>query len=432
MTTVRAIRGMVDLLPAACSRWQWVEQQLQSLMDGYGYGEIRLPLMELTALYQRGIGEVTDIVEKEMYSFDDRSGNSMTLRPEGTAGCVRAAIQHGLLQALPQRLWYAGPMFRYERPQMGRQRQFHQWGVELLGSQGPDAEAELLLLSARAWRQLGVQNQMVLELNTLGDGADRATYRDALTRYLADRIDLLDEDSKRRLTTNPLRILDSKVESTRLLLQDAPQLADFLSDESREHFRRLLSLLDSTGLAYRLNPHLVRGLDYYNRTVFEWVTDALGAQGTVCAGGRYDGLIPQLGGPDVPACGFAIGMERLLLMLEQHVETAPGSDIYAIAMGDAAADALLPLVERLRSSLPGHSVIWHLGGGSMRSMMKKADKSGARLALLVGDDELLDGTAVIKSLRDDAPQQKVPHDAVIETIARRLQRGGESNAQGVN
>jgi histidyl-tRNA synthetase len=432
VTTVRAIRGMVDLLPAACSRWQWVEQQLQSLMDGYGYGEIRLPLMELTALYQRDIGEVTDIVEKEMYSFDDRSGNSMTLRPEGTAGCVRAAIQHGLLQALPQRLWYSGPMFRYERPQMGRQRQFHQWGVELLGSESPDAEAELLLLSARAWSQLGVQSQMVLELNTLGDTQDRVAYRDALTRYLEARIDLLDEDSKRRLATNPLRILDSKVESTRALLQDAPQLAHFLSDTAREHFDRLLSLLNSAGVAYRLNSRLVRGLDYYNRTVFEWVTDALGAQGTVCAGGRYDGLIPELGGPQVPACGFAIGLERLLLMLEQRDESTQATDVYAIAMGDAAADALLPLVEQVRSGLPGLSVVWHLGGGSMRSMMKKADKSGAQLALLVGDDELQDGTVVIKSLRDDSPQQKVPHTAVVETIARRLQHRGESNAQGDN
>ena len=316
MSDIRAIRGMNDILPADAARWQFLESTVADVLATYGYSEIRLPLVEQTALFKRSIGEVTDIVEKEMYTFDDRNGDSLTLRPEGTAGCVRAAIQHGLL-TVAQRLWYSGPMFRHERPQKGRQRQFHQIGVECFGIATPDMDAELILICARLWQRLGISDVVTLELNSIGSSVARKAYREALVDYLREREDGLDEDSRRRLDSNPLRILDSKNPDTQALLDDAPGLEDFLDDESVEDFATLCGLLDAAGVSYRINRRLVRGLDYYNKTVFEWVTDALGAQGTVCAGGRYDGLVAQLGGRDTPGVGFAMGMERLVLLLQE-------------------------------------------------------------------------------------------------------------------
>jgi len=422
VNTIRAVRGMVDILPAVSDRWQQLERQLADLLATYGYGEIRLPLVESTDLFKRSIGEVTDIVEKEMYTFDDRSGGSLTLRPEGTAGCVRAAIQHGLLQTLPQRLWYLGPMFRYERPQMGRQRQFHQLGVEVLGASGADVEAELLLLSARCWHLLGLSDTMTLEINSLGDTQDRLRYRTDLQVFLRRHSDDLDPDSQRRLETNPLRVLDSKVESTQALVARAPALADYLSPEARSHFDTLCGLLDATGVPYRINPKLVRGLDYYNRTVFEWVTHALGAQGTVCAGGRYDGLPRQLGGPDTPAAGFAIGLERLMLLLQAAAApVAPAPEIYAMALGAGTQAYLLPIVERLRETLPQVRIDWHLGEGSFRSLMKRADRSGARIALLVGTDELADSQVVVKPLRGEAQQLRVGSMELPQVLGSLLQ-----------
>ncbi len=410
MSNIRAIRGMNDILPDETRHWQWLEQTVNRVLCSYGYGEIRLPLVEYTRLFQRSIGEVTDIVEKEMYSFDDRNGDSLTLRPEGTAGCVRAAIQQGLL-AVPQRLWYAGPMFRYERPQKGRQRQFHQIGVEAFGVDSPDMDAEIILLSARLWRQLGLADCVQLQLNSIGSSAARAAYREALVAYLQQRRDALDEDSQRRLDSNPLRILDSKNPQTQALLDDAPALADYLDEESQADFARLLELLDAVGVPYTVNQRLVRGLDYYNKTVFEWVTDRLGAQGTVCAGGRYDGLVEQLGGKPTPAVGFAMGMERLVLLLQ---EAAAGSapdrcaDAYVVAVGAAAQREALIAVESVRDKLSELTIVQHTGSGSFKSQMKKADKSGARVALIWGEDEVAAGAVTVKQLREQAGQDNTP------------------------
>jgi histidyl-tRNA synthetase len=409
VNNLRAIRGMNDILPDETPYWQALESTVRRLLQSYGYGEIRLPLVEYTELFRRSIGEVTDIVEKEMYTFSDRNGESLTLRPEGTAGCVRAAIQQGLL-GTSQRLWYAGPMFRYERPQKGRQRQFQQVGVEAFGVATPDMEAELILLSARLWRELGIDGHVKLELNSIGSSGDRARYREALVAYLGTHREALDEDSQRRLHSNPLRILDSKNPDTQALLDEAPALADYLDDDSRRDFARLCALLDAAGLGYRLNPRLVRGLDYYNKTVFEWVTDSLGAQGTVCAGGRYDGLVEQLGGRPTPGVGFAMGMERLVLLLSEVGRSPdPGreADLYAVAVGEAAATAALAQVEQLRDALPGVCIVQHTGGGSFKSQMKKADKSGARLALIWGEDEVREGTCAVKSLRESGVQSSV-------------------------
>ena len=370
---------------------------------------------ERTELFKRSIGEVTDIVEKEMYTFDDRSGDSVTLRPEGTAGCVRAAEEHGLLYNQTQRLWYRGPMFRYERPQAGRYRQFHQIGVETFGISGPDIDAELIIMTARLWRELGLADQVTLELNSLGDTEDRARYRDALVSYLKTHEDRLDEDSRRRLERNPLRVLDSKDPGTRDVLTSAPQLADYLGDEARSHFDGLCALLKANGIDYRLNPRLVRGLDYYGKTVFEWVTDALGAQGTVCAGGRYDGLVEQLGGKPTPAVGFAMGVERLILLLEQRLpELRPDAELYIVS---SDASAALTLAESLRDALPGRRVQCHCGGGSFKSQMKKADRSGAWFALLLGEDELNAGLVTVKPLRQDGEQQQVAREALAQTLA---------------
>ncbi|NQX87529.1 MAG: histidine--tRNA ligase [Halioglobus sp.] len=406
MSELTAIRGMNDILPSETPSWQYVERAVENVLASYGYAEIRMPLVEKTALFQRSIGAVTDIVEKEMYSFDDRNGDSMTLRPEGTAGCVRAAIQRGLLGS-PQRLWYAGPMFRYERPQKGRQRQFHQIGVESFGVPTPDMDTELILLCDRLWQRLGIADSVSLQLNSIGNLPSREAYRDALVCYLEKRLDQLDEDSRRRLDSNPLRILDSKNKATQALLCEAPRLADYLDDDARSHFSRLCDLLDAVGVSYTVNERLVRGLDYYNKTVFEWVTDQLGAQGAVCAGGRYDGLVLQLGGKAVPAVGFAMGMERLVLLLQEHgsVQERPEADIYVVSAGSEAQREALVATQALRVAFPDLCIQQHVGGGSLKSQMKKADKSGASLALIWGEDEVADNSVSVKFLRENAVGQ---------------------------
>lgn len=407
MSQIRAIRGMTDILPEDSWLWQHLEQQAQRVLSGYGYQEIRLPVVERTELFSRGIGEVTDIVEKEMYSFADRNDESLSLRPEGTAGCVRAVSQHGLLNT-PQKLWYIGPMFRYERPQKGRQRQFHQIGVEAFGVASADIDAELILASARLWRSLGIEAAVELQINSIGDADSRNRYRNALVEYLSDYEQELDEDSQRRLLTNPLRILDSKNPQTQSLLNDAPVLTDYLDAESAEHFEQLQDLLGAAGLSFTVNPRLVRGLDYYNRTVFEWVTDSLGAQGTVCAGGRYDTLVEQLGGRATPAAGFAMGLERLILML-QSAAGAPRrpaqAQVYVVAVGEGAHRSSLALAEQVRDALPALALMVHNGGGSFKSQMKKADKSGAVVALIIGEQEVLDGTVALKTLRSEGGEQ---------------------------
>jgi len=418
---IQAIRGMNDLLPEQSPVWQYFERQIQHLMQRYGYSEIRTPIIEQTALFKRSIGEVTDIVEKEMYTFEDRNGDSLTLRPEGTASCVRAALENGLLYNQTQRLWYQGPMFRHERPQKGRYRQFHQVGVEAYGMYGPDIDVEMILLSARLWEALGLMPHVQLELNSLGSNEARAAYRDALVEHFKAHADVLDEDSRRRLDTNPLRILDSKNPDMAAMLADAPRLMDHLDEESRAHFAEITAMLEAAGIDYVINPRLVRGLDYYSRTVFEWTTQALGSQGTVCAGGRYDGLVEQLGGKPSPGVGFAMGVERLILLLETldlvPEAARPRTDVYLTAMGDAASRQAMLLGERLRDALPGMHLQLHCGGGSFKSQIKKADKSGARMALLLGEDELASGRVGIKFLREDRDQESVTLDA----LAARLQ-----------
>lgn len=400
---------MNDILPEASPVWQYLEGQIKTVLGQYGYREIRMPVVEPTALFRRGVGEHTDIVEKEMYTFEDRGGDSLTLRPEGTAGCVRAALQHGLLHNQIQRLWYSGAMFRYERPQKGRYRQFHQIGAEVFGVATADIDAELILVSARLLNRLGLGEHVTLNLNTLGSAEARGRYRKALVDYLETVKAQLDEDSQKRLYSNPLRILDSKSPTTQALLDGAPGFDSFLDDDSRLHFQSLCTRLDSAGVRYVVNPRLVRGLDYYSQTVFEWITDSLGAQGTVCGGGRYDGLVPLLGGKPTPAAGFALGIERLLLMLEtlnkipaRVFETV---DAYLIVAGDLAETQGLTLAESLRSGVEGLRLITHCGGGSFKSQMKKADKSGARWALIIGEDEAAGSQVTVKALREDVPQQ---------------------------
>lgn len=416
MSQYRAVRGMVDILPEDSPIWQRMEQIALDVLARYGYREIRLPVIESTHLFARSIGEVTDIVEKEMYSFDDRNGESMSLRPEGTAGCVRAAVQHNLI-ATPQRLWYTGPMFRYERPQKGRQRQFHQLGVEAFGVATPDQDAELLLLSAALWRELGVSDLLTLELNSIGSPEARATYRQALVEYLSAHRDALDEDSQRRLESNPLRILDSKNEGTQALLANAPVMADYLDAESKDDFARLCELLTAAGVPFTLNNRLVRGLDYYNKTVFEWTTIALGAQGTVCGGGRYDGLVAQFCGRDTPAAGFAIGLERLVLLLQQGEMAAETVDLYVVLADDAALQHALPHIENLRQALPDCAIQMNLGGGSFKAQFKRADKSGAAWALVYGQTEVAEGQVTLKPLRSDGTQQTVAQEQLVETLA---------------
>lgn len=407
MSKKSAPRGMNDILPEQTPLWQYLEQTAATVFGRFGYSEIRLPLVEFTEVFERSIGEVTDIVEKEMYSFADRNGESLTLRPEGTAGCVRAAIQRNLL-SVTQRLWYQGPMFRYERPQKGRQRQFHQIGVETFGIASPDVEAELIVMSAQLWRSLGLADVATLELNSIGSSQARGQYRNVLLEYLQDHHDQLDDDSQRRLNTNPLRILDSKNPDMQDLLNGAPVLSDCLDNESKEDFSYLQDLLAAAGVQFTLNPRLVRGLDYYNKTVFEWVTDQLGAQGTICAGGRYDGLVEQFGGKSVPGAGFALGMERLVLLLEARHDIVPGTpDIYVVTVGDVAQKKAFNVLKPLRENTK-LDIVQHLGGGSFKSQMKKADKSGAQIALIFGDDEVAQGVVTVKPLRaSDAVQQQV-------------------------
>lgn len=404
---ITAIRGFNDILPVETPRWAEVEAVLRDLMRAYGYHEIRLPIVESTPLFARAIGEVTDIVEKEMYSFEDRGNESLTLRPEGTACCVRACLEHGLTYNQTQRLWYTGPMFRYERPQKGRYRQFHQFGVETFGFNGPDIDAELILLTARLWKALGVDGVVRLELNSLGELHERARFRAALVEYLEQHHAALDEDSRRRLGSNPLRILDSKDPATQKILEGAPQLPEFLEEDSLQHFSSLCAVLDAAGIRYVVNPALVRGLDYYNKTVFEWTTTELGAQGTVCAGGRYDGLVEQLGGQKTPAVGFAIGLERLLLLQAavQGESVTSDADVFIAAVGEGTAAAGLLLAEALRDALPDLRVLVNCGGGSFKSQFKRADKSGARFALVLGEDEVKNGTISLKWLREEHEQQ---------------------------
>ena len=406
--TIQSIRGMHDVLPDESSHWQAFEQSIRDLMAMYGYREIRMPAVESTDLFSRSIGEVTDIVEKEMYTFEDRNGDMLTLRPEGTAGCVRAGIQHGILHNQVQRLWYMGPMFRHERPQKGRYRQFHQFGVETFGIADPDIDAELIIMTARLWQMLQLED-VRLELNTLGSNEARAKYRGILLDYLNANRDQLDEDSLRRLDSNPLRILDSKNPQMQDMISNAPSLLDSLDTESLEHFEQLKLYLDDAGIEYSINTRLVRGLDYYCKTVFEWVTDQLGAQGTVCAGGRYDGLVEQLGGKATPASGFALGIERLLALRQAAgVDIPQGQpDIYLLLQGESSSRAGLRFAERLRNENPGLSILSNCGGGSFKSQMKKADKSGAAIALILGETEMAEDTVTVKFLREQKQQQTV-------------------------
>ncbi|MDH5479569.1 MAG: histidine--tRNA ligase [Nitrosomonas sp.] len=413
---VRAIRGMNDILPEESFHWEFFEQIIRKWLAIYGYRNIRTPIVEQTDLFVRSIGEVTDIVEKEMYTFVDHLNNdSLTLRPEGTASCVRAVVEHNLLYASPQRLYYSGPMFRHERPQKGRYRQFHQVGVEALGFVGPDIDAELIIMCARLWQMLGITG-LRLEIGTLGNAESRALHRARLIKYFMQYEEMLDEDSRRRLHTNPLRILDSKNPKLQEIINSAPKLIDDLDEESRAHFETLQQILRNRGIDYEINLRLVRGLDYYNRTVFEWVTDRLGAQGTVCAGGRYDGLIEQIGGKSAPACGFAMGVERLLaLMLECGEDVSrPTPDVYIVHQGETVIDFAWKTAEFLRNE--GFKAILHCGGGSFKSQMKKADASGARYALIIGDDEVLAQQVTIKPLRENSNQACVELNAVVDII----------------
>ncbi len=407
---------MNDCLPEASPYWQQLETLIRQLVAGYGYSEIRMPVVEKTPLFARSIGQVTDIVEKEMYTFTDRNEESLSLRPEGTASCVRAGIEHGLLYNQEQRLWYMGPMFRHERPQKGRYRQFHQMGAETFGLAGPDVDAELILMTARLWRQLEIGDEVELQLNSLGSPETRVAYRQALVDYFMPHADQLDEDSRRRLDTNPLRILDSKNPDLDALIEGAPRLADYLDDESREHFDGLCTLLDAAGIHYRVNPRLVRGLDYYNRTVFEWVTESLGAQGTICAGGRYDGLVEQLGGKATPACGFAMGLERIVALLEARSDQEfAAADVYVIGVGDTGA-AALNLAEQLRDRCPGIRVRLNCGGGNFKKQFKRADKSGARVAVILAASELERDEVSIKYLREARDQVTVPGRTIYDLI----------------
>jgi histidyl-tRNA synthetase len=419
---IQAVRGMNDILPEETPAWRHLEETVRQLVDRYGYREIRMPIVESTDLFKRSIGEVTDIVEKEMYTFEDRNGDMLTLRPEGTAGCVRAAIQNGLLHNQVQRLWYRGPMFRHERPQKGRYRQFHQIGIEVFGLEGPDVDAEHIMMTARLWKMLGLEDAVTLQLNSLGSSASRTAYRGILVEYLWHHVDSLDEDSRRRLDTNPLRVLDSKNPELRAIIDAAPKLNEHLDAESSAHFEQLCAYLDAAGIRYQINPCLVRGLDYYGKTVFEWVTDRLGAQGTVCAGGRFDGLVEQLGGKPTPAVGFAMGVERLVSLLEASAMPLHHYQphAYLVLVGEAAQREGLLLAEQLRDALPQLRLESHCGGGSFKSQFKKADKSGAPLALILGEEEVAKGVIGIKFLREEQQQLLLAREPAIDFLASYL------------
>ena len=419
-TTLSAVRGMNDILPGESERWEALEDVLRSWLRSYGYRNIRTPILEQTALFRRAIGEATDIVEKEMYSFvDELNGERLTLRPEATASTVRAAIEHSLLYPGPQRLYYFGPMYRHERPQKGRYRQFHQVGAEALGFAGPDVDAEQLLMCQRLWDDLGISD-IRLHLNSLGSLPERLAHRESLLKYLRDNEAYLDDDSRRRLVSNPLRVLDSKNPDLQSLIERAPRLLDFLGEDSLKHFDGVQSVLKDAGIAYEINPRLVRGLDYYNLTVFEWVSGRLGAQGTVCGGGRYDGLFEQVGGKPVPACGWAMGLERLLALLAEEgvAGDQPNPDVYVVNQGEQASRLAFRVGETLRAG--GLTVIQHCGGGSFKSQMKKADASGAWLAVILGDDEVAAAEATLKPLREDKPQQRVKIEGLADAVSALL------------
>ena len=415
---IQAIRGMNDCSPTESPLWQWIEGQVRQILSSYGYSEVRMPIVESTPLFARAIGEVTDVVSKEMYTFWDND-EQLTLRPEGTAGCVRAAIEHGWIYNNEQRLWYMGPMFRHERPQKGRYRQFHQAGVEVFGIATPEIDAELIILTARLWKALGIYQHVSLQLNSIGSLEARANYRSALVAFLENHQDLMSEEEKERLVKNPLRILDTKNQALQDVLDGAPKLLDYLDDESREHFAQLCGLLDAVGIQYEINPKLVRGLDYYNKTVFEWVTSALGAQGTVCGGGRYDGLVEQLGGHATSGVGFAMGLERLVLLVQEVNKSIPvksAVDIYVVYQGEGTTLAAFQLAEKLRSELPHLSTMLHCSGGNFKKQFKRADKSGATLALVLGESEVQNNQVVVKNLLGEAEQQTIDVDNLIEHV----------------
>ena len=415
---IQAIRGMNDCSPTESPLWQWIEGQVRQILSSYGYSEVRMPIVESTPLFARAIGEVTDVVSKEMYTFWDND-EQLTLRPEGTAGCVRAAIEHGWIYNNEQRLWYMGPMFRHERPQKGRYRQFHQAGVEVFGIATPEIDAELIILTARLWKALGIGQHVSLQLNSIGSLEARANYRSALVAFLENHQDLMSEEEKERLVKNPLRILDTKNQALQDVLDGAPKLLDYLDDESREHFAQLCGLLDAVGIQYEINPKLVRGLDYYNKTVFEWVTSALGAQGTVCGGGRYDGLVEQLGGHATSGVGFAMGLERLVLLVQEVNKSIPvksAVDIYVVYQGEGTTLAAFQLAEKLRSELPHLSTMLHCSGGNFKKQFKLADKSGATLALVLGESEVQNNQVVVKHLLGAAEQQTIDVANLIEHV----------------
>ncbi|QOR17292.1 histidine--tRNA ligase [Haemophilus parainfluenzae] len=415
---IQAIRGMNDCSPTESPLWQWIEGQVRQILSSYGYSEVRMPIVESTPLFARAIGEVTDVVSKEMYTFWDND-EQLTLRPEGTAGCVRAAIEHGWIYNNEQRLWYMGPMFRHERPQKGRYRQFHQAGVEVFGIATPEIDAELIILTARLWKALGIDQHVSLQLNSIGSLEARANYRSALVAFLENHQDLMSEEEKERLVKNPLRILDTKNQALQDVLDGAPKLLDYLDDESREHFAQLCGLLDTVGIQYEINPKLVRGLDYYNKTVFEWVTSALGAQGTVCGGGRYDGLVEQLGGHATSGVGFAMGLERLVLLVQEVNKSIPvksAVDIYVVYQGEGTTLAAFQLAEKLRSELPHLSTMLHCSGGNFKKQFKRADKSGATLALVLGESEVQNNQVVVKHLLGAAEQQTIDVANLIEYV----------------
>ena len=416
--TIQAIRGMNDCSPTESPLWQWIEAKVRHVLASYGYSEVRMPIVESTPLFARAIGEVTDVVSKEMYTFWDND-EQLTLRPEGTAGCVRAAIERGWIYNNEQRLWYMGPMFRHERPQKGRYRQFHQAGVEVFGIANPEIDAELIILTARLWKELGIDQHVSLQLNSIGSLEARANYRSALVAFLENHQDLMSDEEKERLVKNPLRILDTKNEALQEVLNGAPKLLDYLDDESHEHFNQLCSLLDAMGVKYEINPKLVRGLDYYNKTVFEWVTSALGAQGTVCGGGRYDGLVEQLGGHATQGVGFAMGLERLVLLVQEvnkEITLPQAVDLYLVYAGEGTTLNAFQIAEQIRTELPQVRVMTHCSGGKFQKQFKRADKIEAKYALVIGESEVQAKTVVVKDLRNGAEQITLSQADLVATL----------------